>query len=72
MLNRISGIVQFNALEGSLKEYDNTPYVLSVHPAYAIYNKAEGQKRLNEAIKKFAETKRHVQIELFDDKLFEI
>ena len=72
MLNRISGIVQLNASEGSLNEYDNIPYVLSVHPAYAIYNKLDGQKMLNESIKKFSETKRPIQIELFDDKLFEI
>jgi hypothetical protein len=68
----MSGILSLNATEGSLNEYDNIPYVLSVHPAYAMYNKVDGQKMLNESIKKFAETKRPMQIELFDDKLFEI
>jgi DNA polymerase len=72
MLGRITGITKFNATDGTLTEYDNTPYLISVHPAYAIYNKDKGQQMLNESIKEFYNMKKPTQFKPLDDSLFEI
>jgi DNA polymerase len=72
MLGRNSGIVRLNAVEGNLREYGNIPFVTSVHPAYAIYNKDEGLEKLTESIEKFKEVKQHIQFDFFEDSLFEI
>jgi DNA polymerase len=73
MLGKHSGIVKFNATEGLLESYyKNVPFVISVHPAYAIYNRDEGIEKLTESIEKFKDVKQPVQFDLFEDKLFEI
>jgi DNA polymerase len=73
MLGRSSGIVKFNATEGNLETYyKNVPFVISVHPAYTIYNKDDGLQKLEEAIEKFKDVKQPVQFDLFQDSLFEI
>lgn len=73
MLNKHSGIVKYNATEGNLDPYyKNTPFVISVHPAYTIYNKDDGLQKLEEAIEKFKDVKQPVQFDLFQDSLFEI
>jgi len=73
MLNKHSGIVRYNATEGNLDPYyKNTPFVISVHPAYTIYNKDDGLQKLEEAIEKFKDVKQPVQFDLFQDSLFEI
>lgn len=73
MLGKHSGIVKFNATEGLLESYyKNVPFVISVHPAYTIYNKDDGLQKLEEAIGKFNDVKKSVQFDLFEDKLFEI
>lgn len=55
-----SGIISMNAAALSESEVDyalrfNIPYVLSIHPAYCIYNKNEGTMMLAESIRKFKE-----------------
>lgn len=73
MLGKHSGIVKFNATEGLLESYyKNAPFVISVHPAYTMYNKDDGLQKLEEAIQKFNDVKRSIQLDLFEDKLFEI
>jgi DNA polymerase len=72
MLGRSSGIVRLNAVEGNLREYGNIPFVTSVHPAYTIYNHEEGQEKLTESIEKFKEVKQSIQLDFFEDSLFEI
>jgi DNA polymerase len=73
MLGRHSGIVKYNATEGLLNSYfKNVPFVISVHPAYTIYNKDDGLQKLEEAIEKFKDVKKSIQLDLFEDKLFEI
>ena len=52
---------------------DNIPYVISVHPAYCIYNQDEGKKKLGESITNFKDlTIKPTQLDFFDDGLFEI
>jgi len=73
LLGRSSGIVKMNGTDGFLSgEFRNTPFVISVHPAYTIYNKDDGLQKLEEAIEKFKEVKKPIQLDFFDDKLFEI
>jgi DNA polymerase len=72
MLGKHSGIVVLNATNGNLKDYKNVPFVISVHPAYTIYNHDEGLQKLEEAIEKFKEVKRPIQLDFFEDSLFEI
>lgn len=73
MLGRNTGIIRMNGVDGTLKEFDRLPYVISVHPAFCIYNRDEGPQKLEEAIKAFKELdKKQVQLNLLDDRLFEI
>jgi len=72
MLGKYSGIAALSGANGYLREYKNTPFVVSVHPAYALYNKDEGIKKLNVAMEKFKEVNKPVQFDLFDDSLFQI
>ncbi len=73
MLGKSSGIVRLNATDGLLDSYyKNVPFVISVHPAYTIYNKDDGLQKLEEAIEKFKDVKQPVQFDLFQDSLFEI
>jgi len=73
MIGRSSGILRMNGVDGTLKEYGRLPYVISIHPAYCIYNKEEGPQMLTEAITIFKELeKKHVQMNFLDDGLFEI
>lgn len=73
MLGKHSGIVKYNATEGNLEPYyKNAPFVISVHPAYTIYNHDEGLVKLTESIEKFNEVKQPIQLDFFPDSLFEI
>ena len=63
-LGQSQGIMNLNATivdnrslwkDYKLLEYDDAPYVLSVHPALCIYRKDEGLQMLSESIAKFKE-----------------
>lgn len=73
MLGRSSGILRMNGVDGTLKEYDRLPYIVSIHPAYCIYNSDDGPGKLNEALINFKNLEsKQVQLSFLDDRLFEI
>jgi len=73
MLGENSGIIKMNGTVGEHKEFDNLSYVISVHPAFCIYNKEEGPPKLFTALEVFRDLKpKQKQLSFLDDRLFEI
>lgn len=73
LLGKKTGIIKVNAADGILDiEFNKIPYMISVHPAYAMYDRDKGQKLLNESVKKFESMKKPIKIGFLDDSLFEI
>jgi len=75
VLGRHSGIVKLNAADGRFMndEYiKGLPYVISVHPAYCIYNADEGPALLKEAISKFHMIKKKPMFQGIEDELWDI
>jgi DNA polymerase len=75
ILGRPSGILKVNSSDGRFMNDEflkGLPYVVSVHPAYCIYNSEEGPGLLKESISKFQIIKKKPMFDAIEDELWEI
>jgi len=71
MIGKNIGITHLNGTTGKL-QINNIPYTLGVHPAYALYNQAEGEKKLRIAIEAFKKMEARKTMSYIPEELFEI